>query len=434
LPKLTERILTASKSLLTAWMPGFKEATIKEQAKVLREKSPEVRKEYEDSFKGLITGVDATMKGKLEELLPKRSHVSPEDGKRIVDTIFWTASLSYIGAHVAGLIAEAVSLGQLEKISDVIEHYMGHYGVPLVLAASFYDPYSIAVRTPYRYWLNKQYTPIIPTAADLTRMVVREAFLTKEQYWEFIKGAKIPRAVFDETWEATAVAPADFSKWMEYQGWKKDWSNKFWFSHWELPTFTQAQEMLFRKVIDLDTFKFLLRLNDVMPVWIDKLSEIAFRIPRLRDVRLGWEFLGWDDERMRDVFRLFGYRPEDIEWVIPAFKGMVLRSAYGRVRTAAVTMFVRGLWDEKKLREELALLGRREEMIKYDIWEAKLKREEDIKMMEIKAWLIAFRKDKITEQDLIRELTNLGVEKEMVNAYVKLEKARKKAELSELVT
>ncbi|GAI95370.1 unnamed protein product, partial [marine sediment metagenome] len=102
----------------------------------------------------------------------------------------------------------------------------------------------------------------IPPVADIITMVVREAFTPSiaakfGQYQDF---------------------PDDLKKYAGQKGLSEEWAKRYWAAHWALPSPQQGFEMLHRGVIEPSELDMLLRAQDVMPFWRDKLTAIAFFI------------------------------------------------------------------------------------------------------------------------------------------------------------
>jgi len=109
----------------------------------------------------------------------------------------------------------------------------------------------------------------IPPVADIITMAVREAFTPAiaakfGQYQDF---------------------PPDLEKYAGQKGLSKEWAERYWAAHWALPSPQQGFEMLHRGVIDNAELDMLLRAQDVMPFWRDRLTAIAYRPLTRVDVR-----------------------------------------------------------------------------------------------------------------------------------------------------
>jgi len=109
----------------------------------------------------------------------------------------------------------------------------------------------------------------IPPVADIITMAVREAFTPTiaakfGQYEDF---------------------PPDLEKYAGQKGLSKEWAERYWAAHWALPSPQQGFEMLHRGVINTTELDMLLRAQDVMPFWRDRLTAIAYRPLTRVDVR-----------------------------------------------------------------------------------------------------------------------------------------------------
>jgi len=109
----------------------------------------------------------------------------------------------------------------------------------------------------------------IPPVADIITMAVREAFTPDiaakfGQYEDF---------------------PPDLEKYAGQKGLSEEWAKRYWAAHWALPSPQQGFEMLHRGVIDRSELSMLLRAQDVMPFWRDKLIQIAYRRLTRVDIR-----------------------------------------------------------------------------------------------------------------------------------------------------
>lgn len=117
--------------------------------------------------------------------------------------------------------------------------------------------------------LYKELAYQIPPVADIITMAVREAFTPDiaarfGQYEDF---------------------PEQLEIWGAKKGLSKEWTQRYWAAHWNLPSPQQGFEMLHRGVINVDELNMLLRALDVMPFWRDKLTAIAYRRLTRVDIR-----------------------------------------------------------------------------------------------------------------------------------------------------
>ena len=140
---------------------------------------------------------------------------------------------------------------------------------------------------------------IIPPTTDIIRFAVREAFTP-----EIIK-----------KYQLHGDFPPEFGKWAKKQGLSDFWAKAYWASHWVLPPLSLAYEMFHRGIITKDDLTTLLRTQDVMPFWRDKIIEVAYTPYTRVDVRRmykagvlnrgqvfkSYKDIGYDDEKAENM-------------------------------------------------------------------------------------------------------------------------------------
>jgi len=135
---------------------------------------------------------------------------------------------------------------------------------------------------------------LIPSVSDLITMAVREAFSPEVaekfgQYEDF---------------------PEEFAKWAAKQGLSEEWARRYWAAHWNLPSLTMGYEMLHRGIINEDELKLLMRAQDVMPFWRDKLIQLSYNPYTRVDVRRMHEMGVLSDEELIKAYKDLGYDDE----------------------------------------------------------------------------------------------------------------------------
>lgn len=114
----------------------------------------------------------------------------------------------------------------------------------------------------------RELLPVLPSVTDLIRMAVREVF-DPGQRAALDLDADYPSALTDQG-AAIGLEPSTL--------------RNYWAAHWELPSYTQGAEMLFRGEITDGQFDGLLRALDYAPVWREPLQAIARAIPSMSDM------------------------------------------------------------------------------------------------------------------------------------------------------
>jgi len=137
----------------------------------------------------------------------------------------------------------------------------------------------------------------IPPVADIITMAVREAFTPAiaerfGQYQDF---------------------PPDFAKYAAMKGLDEDWAKRYWAAHWNLPSPQQGFQMLHRGVIDESELDMLMRAQDIMPFWRDKLIQIAYRPLTRVDVRRMYREGVLNEREVFESYLDQGYAEENAE-------------------------------------------------------------------------------------------------------------------------
>lgn len=109
---------------------------------------------------------------------------------------------------------------------------------------------------------------VLPSVTDMVRFAVREVYDPAQ------------RAALD----LDAEFPPAFATDAKTIGITRELAGRFWASHWQLPSYEQMTEMLFRGEITHDQYVRGLRALDYAPVWRGPLEAISRRIPTVTDM------------------------------------------------------------------------------------------------------------------------------------------------------
>ena len=167
-----------------------------------------------------------------------------------------------IFSAIISIVVEVISVGQMDKI---IENLQVIYSC--AYSGSIYDRsmqivLEASLLRPYQYLVEESYTSNIPPLSDLIVM------LTREQLGDGEEGV------------------TQFKKLMKYYGFNEFWSDAYWGSHWVLPNTQQLYDMFGRNIIDEETLKKQIIINDVKPEWVDSLVELSHRLPSRTEARM----------------------------------------------------------------------------------------------------------------------------------------------------
>ena len=137
----------------------------------------------------------------------------------------------------------------------------------------------------------------IPSLSDIITMAVREVFSpeTAKKFGQF------------EDYPSILTGHA------AKQGLSEEWSKNYWAAHWTLPSITQAFEMLHRRVINLDDMNVLLKAQDIMPYWRDKLTAISYNPLTRVDVRRMYRLGVLTRDEVKSSYLDLGYNEQNAE-------------------------------------------------------------------------------------------------------------------------
>lgn len=121
---------------------------------------------------------------------------------------------------------------------------------------------------PEWYAAFKKLARVLPSVSDLVRFAVREVFSPSQR----------------DALDLDAEFPQAFADRAAQLGLTEEDARNYWAAHWELPSYTQGAQMLFRGDLTQAQFDGLLKALDYAPTWRDKLANIARVIPSTTDM------------------------------------------------------------------------------------------------------------------------------------------------------
>lgn len=197
----------------------------------------------------------------------------------------------------------------------------------------------------------------VPSPADLVGMLRREVFTPQ---------ISVPYGHFDEyPTAADPVTGKTADDWFAKVGFDHDVASLFWASHWELPSNTQGFEMFQRGIIkDEAELKLLLRANNVVPGWRDKLIQLAYHPFTRVDVRRMYQLKVLSYDEMVRAYRDIGYdevKARSLADFTVEYVKHVAKTEQGAfnsaIRSRAINAFVSGQLAEADARELLTDVG-----------------------------------------------------------------------------
>jgi len=264
----------------------------------------------------------------------------------------------------------------------------------------------------------KELAMLIPGAADIIRMAVREAFTPEiaekfGQYQDF---------------------PPDFAKWGEKIGLSDFWCKAYWAAHWDLPSASQGFEMLHRGIINYDELKMLLRALDVMPFWRDKLIKMAYSPYTRVDIRRMYKLGILDEAGVKKTYLDLGYDEEHAEnltkFTIAYYAQPIqdeadledVANAENRELTRADISdgYKRAMLSRDEATTYLSALGYNPAQIDFYLDREDLKRDQDLKNAYTSNYHDLYVTGIIDDADIKSALTTLGLAAAEVDQLLKL--------------
>lgn len=132
---------------------------------------------------------------------------------------------------------------------------------------------------------------VVPNIPDLIMMLAKEAFEP-----DMVKLLGLD-----------AEFPEEMVTWAQKHGLTREWCQKFWFAHWDVPAIQQGFEMLHRGVIDEELLDVLYRAAEVPPLWRKKYTAISYNPYTRVDVRRMHKTGTIGDEELKKAYTDVGY-------------------------------------------------------------------------------------------------------------------------------
>lgn len=242
----------------------------------------------------------------------------------------------------------------------------------------------------------KQLAFYIPSVSDLIELVVKEAF-DEEKVRRLGLDANVERVV------------EKVGKYVKAQGLSEEWLRRYWYAHWRLPSPEQGINMYFRGLINFDQLKDLLVALDYPPFWVEKLLGLAQAIPTRVDLRRFIENGLADFEYVKEQYKKQGYTDEDAERLARLAFFTATQEERNKLRKTIIEGFKTGWISEDDARQMLKDIFIQESVIDFLIQNAKLEKHQEQIEAELKVIKNRFLKGIISEDEMFKELIQLGL-------------------------
>jgi hypothetical protein len=348
---------------------------------------------------GAASNVLGMAESAITSTLLHHSPIEPEDAANSVSGFILQVHAAAVSLHIANLIAETGSLGQVDITLQESWKYPNTAAAMSVAEEFAAMPLLEGLGPAYKRYILKNYQPNIPPYMDLISIYVKEGYMP--DHW-----VELPAEMVDNFKEL---------------GFSEYWTQRLWGKHWEYPSPTQLYEMLHRTAgnfpeigVTSDVLRNMLKLHDFEPKWRMPLEAISWNTWRIYDIRTGWEMELLDDDAL--VKRLIdtGYEPRDARLLANIQKMFVLRSEIDGLLSESDTDFMSGWISEDQLKADYGATPYNPSIIEMRIAKAKLRQERTDKA-DLKAALInRYVKGDLSETEFAQELSRLGIQQNRI--------------------
>jgi uncharacterized protein YqgQ len=232
----------------------------------------------------------------------------------------------------------------------------------------------------------------IPSAQDLIRFAVREAF----------SPSVIAAFGLHEEF------PEDFRVNAEKIGLSEEWAKAFWASHWILPSIQMGYEMLHRGVIDNDTLDLLLKTQDIMPYWRDKLKAISYAPYTRVDVRRMYQAGVLDEADVYQSYLDIGYNNDKAQKMTEFTIANTQNEERELTKNEILVAYKKGIITKNEAIEYLKTLNYSDYAIDVIITSAELKRAKEAKELCTSQVKQLYTKGIIEKNEVLNRLSTLG--------------------------
>ena len=252
----------------------------------------------------------------------------------------------------------------------------------------------------------------IPPVADLITMAVREAF-TPDIARRFGQYQDLP---------------AEYVEAAQQKGLSKEWAERYWAAHWDLPSIQQGFAMLHRGIINEADLSMLLRALDIMPFWRDKLMALSYKPLTRVDVRRMHQLGTLDDAGVKKAYRDVGYNDYNADKMTDFTIRYNRRVLSGFTQRDAVNAYINRLIEAGECRNLLASIGTKSNEIGNIMSLASNKRNWKMKTERIDAISNLYRKGRLDINQARSQLGGLGLASDYVTTLLQQWEAKSEAD------
>ena len=270
---------------------------------------------------------------------------------------------------------------------------------------------------PEQRGLIKKLFKVLPGIQDMVRFAVREVF----------SPAIVAKFGTDEEF------PEQFAREAAKQGLTEQWARAYWRAHWELPSLTMGYEMFHRGIISRDELAMLMKTQDVMPFWRDKLMALNYNVYTRVDVRRMHKEGVLDTQGVFEAFTDIGYDTNKAEKMTEFTIKLNDNENREATKGDIIGAFKKGVLTEAETRTMLKDLGYGEStsdlLVMRELFDVQRKRRE-ARLRWIKKVFISGRISRTESMVKLAELEIVGAEANTILEDWEIEKKEKEAVVS----
>ena len=252
----------------------------------------------------------------------------------------------------------------------------------------------------------------IPPVADLITMAVREAF-TPDIASRFGQYQDLPKEYVEAA---------------QKKGVSKEWAERYWAAHWDLPSIQQGFAMLHRGIIGESDLNMLLRALDIMPFWRDKLMALSYKPLTRVDVRRMHQLGTLDESGVKKAYQDGGYNDYNAAKMTDFTIRYNRRVLSGFTPRDAVNAYINRLIESGECRNLLSQIGTKSDEIPNILNLASNKRAWKMKTERIDAISNLYRKGKYDYGQARSMLNGLGLGGDYVKTLMEQWEAKSEAD------
>lgn len=407
---------------------------------------------------GIKTIVDVlagnTAKSQLEALIGTPIPETATTTKAVLEQL---ALLTQVNEAIQAIsiAGEIASVGQVDALGRELRSYLDYSGVSQISGFGYGQILGTVIGARMSQEMLSVTRPSIPSVLDLATMRMR-GLLSTTEYAESMARLGYPDEVSErfydtaqfypgpQDWirfavrdafnpDVVAVAgldeqfPSDIVPEAEKAGVSEEHLRLFWRAHWNMPSPTQAFEMLHRGYLaDTDELRALLRAADYAPGYIDGLIGIAYTPYTRVDARHMWSLGILDDDGYLKAMKDLGYDDEHAENLLKFAKASDMEAAKDLTQAQMLKAYTLGLTPKADVIAYLKHLGYDDEesALIVGLEDAKVQNEQTNDAIDLLDWY--YIRGEISDADYLTKVNALGIP--LLKAEMHLAKAQNKAE------